>query len=1119
MTEREIFIAAVQKESGEERAAYLQEVCAADSALRERVRNLLRVYENAGGFLESPAPPTTVTRNGEPPAEVPGTVIGPYKLLEPIGEGGMGVVYMAEQQRPVRRKVALKIIKPGMDTKQVIARFEAERQALALMDHPNIARVIDAGATESGRPYFVMELVRGIPITDHCDRNRLVIADRLELFVRVCQAVQHAHQKGIIHRDLKPSNVLVTMIDGAAVPKIIDFGVAKAMGHQLTERTLFTGFAQLIGTPLYMSPEQAEFSGVDVDTRSDIYSLGVLLYELLTGTTPFNAETFRTAAYDEIRRIIREEEPPRPSTRISTLEATATEVSANRQSDPRELVKSVRGELDWIVMKALDKDRARRYETPGGLATDVRRYLADEPVQACPPSAWYRFSKLARRNRTALAVTAGFALMLSSATAVSTWQAWRATRAESLARQRLGEVEDARAATAAALRQSEEARKQAEAVSRFLVEAFRSPDPSQDGSEVKVADVLDRAVAKFDKEFAGSPATKEELLATLAGTYDALGLFDKSFNLIKKAAAECEAKLGPNHPETLAGQFKLAVAYRNTGRFPEAIALFKKTLKLREEKLGPDHPDTQLSRNGLAWAYEGAGMLPESIALHKETLKLREEKLGVDHYDTQLSRNGLANAYMTAGKTTEAIALYESALKLVEEKQGPLHGTSIGLRSNLASAYRAAGKLREALALLEPSLKLCEEKLGRDHSGTLLTRKTLVLIYWDLGQHDRAVELGRRDVEAQLRVFGLAHPNTVCSIQNYSFAAQSTSRANSEACRKLLETLRDRARRELGHDAEATINLTGCLAGQLAALGQADRVPAVLDELPDNRHALDVRHEVARILYTQSFRDASLALFQRVEASRPRLVPAADPVGLWIRTRLALLLRENGRFAEARSLLEQTAAEALRLRKGSTTWNRDIEQPRGIAQQLLRHWPGLAPGISPAERPPASLAIDAPFRAAGPVADGRIEPGEYGPGFEVTFDGDANPGRLRTGSKLRSKTPDDLSARFHAAYTDHSLFLAFRVRDQFIRASERHAGKPDMNDSVEIYVDGDQVANDHSGVYWGGPGNREGFVLIADVAGHPSTVPQEPFIKQADWKGARLAPPTVTSSSSRSPCP
>jgi WD40 repeat protein/serine/threonine protein kinase len=426
---KSLFLNALELLTPVQRQAYLDEQCGGDIALRREVEDLLRHVGQVGSFLESAPADPALTVDEPLIQETPGTMIGQYKLVEQIGEGGMGLVFIAEQQHPVRRKVALKVIKPGMDTRQVFARFEVERQALALMDHPNIAKVHDGGETAGGRPYFVMELVKGVPITEYCDQNQVSIRERLELFVDVCQAVQHAHQKGIIHRDLKPSNVLVMSHDGTPVVKVIDFGVAKAIGQQLTDKTIHTHLSQMVGTPLYMSPEQAGQSGLDVDTRSDTYSLGVLLYELLTGTTTFDREHLHSASYDEIRRVIREEDPPRPSTRISTLGQAAITLSTQRQSDPRQLSRLIRGELDWIVMKALEKDRNRRYETASAFAADVERYLHDEPVHACPPSAWYRFCKLARRNRRALVTVSVFALAAVigvGALIVSTVLVWKA---------------------------------------------------------------------------------------------------------------------------------------------------------------------------------------------------------------------------------------------------------------------------------------------------------------------------------------------------------------------------------------------------------------------------------------------------------------------------------------------------------------------------------------------------------------------------------------------------------------------------------------------------------------------------------------------------------------------
>ncbi|MCF7975205.1 MAG: serine/threonine protein kinase [Phycisphaerae bacterium] len=411
-----IFHQALQKGTEQERSAYLDSVCGDDTGLRAAIEGLLKAHDKAGGFLDSPVFETSVTLNNSPLSEGPGTIIGPYRLLERIGEGGMAVVYMAEQEKPIRRKVALKIIKVGMDTKQVIARFEAERQALALMEHPNIAKVLDAGATEGGRPYFVMELVRGSSITAYCDENKLCTKDRLSVFIQVCNAVQHAHQKGIIHRDIKPSNIMVTQRDGTPIPKVIDFGIAKATNQRLTEKTLFTRFAQIIGTPQYMSPEQAEFGELDIDTRSDIYSLGILLYELLTGTTPLDAGKLLKAGYLAMQRIICEEAPVKPSTKLSKLidlgDDTLADIAKQRGSTPELLAKTVRGDLDWIVMKALAKERTCRYETASELAMDLEHHLHNEPILARPPSRLYRFGKLVRRNRAVFAAVGAVAAVL-----------------------------------------------------------------------------------------------------------------------------------------------------------------------------------------------------------------------------------------------------------------------------------------------------------------------------------------------------------------------------------------------------------------------------------------------------------------------------------------------------------------------------------------------------------------------------------------------------------------------------------------------------------------------------------------------------------------------------------
>jgi serine/threonine protein kinase/Tfp pilus assembly protein PilF len=773
--------------------------------------------------------PPEVTRPFREITERPGTIIGPYKLMEQIGEGGFGLVFVAEQQQPIRRKVALKVVKPGMDTYEVIARFEAERQALALMDHPNIARVLDAGATESGRPYFVMELVHGVSITDYCDKHRLAPRERLGLFMNVCHAVQHAHQKGIIHRDIKPSNVLVTLHDDRPTVKVIDFGVAKAIGGQLTEQTIYTRFAQMIGTPLYMSPEQAEMSSQDIDTRSDIYALGVLLYELLTGTTPFDRRRLAKASFDEVRRIIREEEPPKPSTRLSESGDTLPSIAASRHTEPAQLSKLVRGDLDWIVMKSLEKDRKRRYETANGLARDVERYLADEPVEASPPTAAYRLRKFARKHKTALATTAAFLLLLVTGTVVSVWQAIRATEAQHLADQHLidltkanadttkalDDTKQAKERTERALTESNEERRLAEAVSEFLVDAFRKPDPEKDGRALKVVDLLDQAVAKLDDEFVGSPRIKGELLEALGRTYSGLGLTAKALPVLEKARALLQTTLGPEHRETLVCVNNLATVYLDAGRPAEAQQLVEQTLKLQKAKLGPDDPDTLTSMNNLALAYERQGRRSESLPLYEETLKLRKSQLGPDHSQTLISMNNLGEAYRHAGRLNDALPLIDQTHKLLKAKFGLDHPRTVTSMNNLAASYVEAGQREKALPLLEEALRLTKARLGPDHPDTIASINNLAVAYRYEGRIAQAILLFEEALRFNRVKLGPDHPHTLATMVSLGGTYQ-LNREHARAEPLLRECL---AIRDKKSPDDWLTNYTKCLlAGSL--LGQ-----------------------------------------------------------------------------------------------------------------------------------------------------------------------------------------------------------------------------------------------------------------------------------------------------------
>ena len=577
-TIEEIFHAALEIDGPQDRSAFLDRHCN-DPELLRRVERLLALDAQTNSFLEAPALMPTLNAAGLPlVVEPPGTPIGPYTLIEPIGEGGMGTVYLADQTDPVRRQVALKVIKPGMDSRQVIARFAAERQALALMDHPNIAKVHDAGTTAAGRPYFVMELVPGLPINEYCDRKKLPIRERLELFILVCRALQHAHQKGIIHRDLKPSNVLVAEVDGVGVPKVIDFGVAKALGDPLTDHTYHTEIHQFVGTPLYMSPEQAVPGALDVDSRGDIYSLGVLLYELLCGTTPLDKATLNQAPFHELQRILREQFPTRPSLRLSTLGDSQATVAANRGTDIRRLERTLNGELDWITMKTLEKDRNRRYDTANDLAADLLRHLTGQPVVARPPSATYHFRKFASRNRAALITTALVAFTLVLATALSLWQAVRATRAEAIA-----------AASA----------EETGLVLEYLVnDVFGAAAPERlQGKSPSLQDMLKIGEAAIPARFGRRPAAEATARIALGRAYYDLGRYIEARPQFRRAAALRAEQFGPEHPKTLEAEALLIWAicppYADMGPpHDEVEHLARHVLDSSRRVFGPSHPRT-----------------------------------------------------------------------------------------------------------------------------------------------------------------------------------------------------------------------------------------------------------------------------------------------------------------------------------------------------------------------------------------------------------------------------------------------------------------------------------------------------------------------------------------------
>jgi eukaryotic-like serine/threonine-protein kinase len=958
MNEEAIFHEARSITDRQERSSFLDRVCAGQPQLRASVEALIAASESSTDFLEQPL----VTRSDAElhstlASEGPGSLVGPYRLIKQIGEGGFGIVFLAEQEHPIRRQVAVKTIKPGMDTRQVIARFEGERQALALMEHPHIARILDGGVTPSGKPYFVMELVLGVPITEYCDKQRLTPRERLAMFIPICRAIQHAHQKGIIHRDLKPSNILIADQDGVSVPKVIDFGVAKALGEPISETVATTGLGRIIGTLEYMSPEQAEFRATDIDTRADIYSLGVMLYELLTGTTPVIKERLHSAAVTELLRVIREEDPPCPSSRLTDSKDMIASVSAQRKLEPAGLTKAIRGELDWIVMKCLEKDRNRRYETANGLVRDIERYLNDEPVEAGPPSAIYKLRKFAKKHRRLLGVAGAFTAFLGMAAVLAALLAVRASRAE---RSATLERDRALAETKRADGEASIAR----AVNEFLQQDLLSqadlrlqPADAAKKKDLTIRELLERASRNIEGRFQGQALTEAAIRSTLGNAYRAIGEYTEAQRHLERSQQLREMNLPPDHPELWEslhdlglldsdrGQYieaerhllaamegfrkslgethrdmrrsmaSLAIFYQKIGKFDDSDQLYKKLLAEEQPGVESDLHETVRRLTGYALLQQARGHYAEADQFFHQALEMSQSKLGSDHPDSLTIQSNLGILYRLQGKNAEAERIYRRVLDASIRLLGEEHPDTLTSMTNLAAVYMAISRYGEAEQLFLSALDISQRVLGSDHADTLAVMNNLGVLYRALARYDEAEDMHRKALEGRRRILGDRHIDTLASINNLAAVCLSSGQPNK--AQPLFEEAWQTSREALGAEHPQTLGSMISLAVLYLDQGRISEAEELFRQaLALSRKILGDKHMgtlaslsgLARLLQDRGSLDEAKQLSEEALESFRATVGEGHPQTLNEMSNLATIYRKQKAFDKSIKLFEETLA-------------------------------------------------------------------------------------------------------------------------------------------------------------------------------------------------------------------